>query len=112
MHFQVNVKTEAVVKGTLSKSVAAYLQPNWGLPGSRVVEWNAMKAMIRGHCLGLTWWVCRQLRCELCAEEGELAELKKAYLTDPEIHGEELRMHRSTAGKWDRLAVYMLTQHR
>ena len=60
-------------KETIQGNISEYLPLNWGSTSNRGMEWDALKAVVRGKCMSLTYGVRRILQGELKDEEAELA---------------------------------------
>ncbi|KAJ1211246.1 hypothetical protein NDU88_006607 [Pleurodeles waltl] len=107
-----DILTNTVGKDALLQVFIDYLEGNWGTAALRQVEWEGMKAVVRSLCMRLNIGVHRQLQQELRQEELEPERLQRHAAVDQSFQPEELRLRRSTAGKWSRLDPFMQTQFR
>ena len=54
-----------VSRGIIEEALIEYMDTNWGSASNRATEWEAMKAMVSGRCIGLTCGVRRKIDREL-----------------------------------------------
>ncbi|KAJ1083872.1 hypothetical protein NDU88_004027 [Pleurodeles waltl] len=99
-------------KDTRSAALTDWLAHNWGTTKRRATEWDALKVVLRGTCMGLLCGVQRKLRRKLDREVAYLASLQTGDSLIAEVHPGELQLRRLIEDIWDRLDKYTLKQYR
>ena len=85
-----------------------YFDNNWSTADTRATKWEAMKAVVRGHCIGLSSRVRQTPQTELTHEEGELARHHQLPPTTLEDKQNEVEARRRLADVGERLSKFTL----
>ncbi|KAJ1148366.1 hypothetical protein NDU88_001203, partial [Pleurodeles waltl] len=75
-------------------AVKDYLDLNWSTTDSRGTEWEALKAVVRGVCIGTTCGVRKQMEQELTEQEDKLDDLQCQTPLTRETEREQLRLYK------------------
>ena len=76
---------DPVARDTVQEAISGYRTANWGSTHTSGTEWDALKAVIRGNCMSLTYRLGRTLQKDLNDEERELALHQGRRVTSPDI---------------------------
>ena len=77
---------DSVFREDLRGEIRNYLGENWNTTETRATEWEALKVVVRGHCIGKSVQIRRMLDKELVEIEDKMRieELKLGEMDDPE----------------------------
>ncbi|KAJ1164595.1 hypothetical protein NDU88_005031 [Pleurodeles waltl] len=70
-----NFLMDACCREKIAVALEDYMDHNWGVTDSWGVEWEALKAVLRGVCIGTVCGVRQQMEQELSSSEKELEEM-------------------------------------
>lgn len=83
-HLQPAALEDPLFRSSLEAAVATYFALNAASTNSVLTEWEAFKVVIRGHCLGQSWSMRKQLDDSLSSIENRLLRLETRAVTCPD----------------------------
>ena len=108
----VDMLEDAEGRRVVQDAVIEYLETNWGTTKTRNTEWEALKAVIRGRCMGLACGVRKTLQRELQEGERKLAKHQHRPVSDTIYAQTELDLQRQVLSTRERLEQYTLKTYR
>ncbi|KAJ1213558.1 hypothetical protein NDU88_001192 [Pleurodeles waltl] len=91
----------------LQDVLVGYFHTNWGTAGTRGLEWEALKVVIRGESLSKTYGIRQCLDRELPRQEEVLATLQRQVNNGDASEADCLEMRGRIVDLWDRLENYV-----
>lgn len=74
---------DAPFRLALSSTITHYLNENWNTATTRLIEWDALKVVIRGAAIGQVVGARQEIHKQLIDTEQKLNTLERESLTDP-----------------------------
>ena len=70
-------------KAEINTQIQSYFEINDGTASNKLIEWDAMQVVIRGHCLKSTWEVKSSLNKDIKNLEEQLRIIEIEAIRDP-----------------------------
>ncbi|KAJ1204668.1 hypothetical protein NDU88_000108 [Pleurodeles waltl] len=99
-------------KKDLQDALVGYFHTNWGKAGTRGLEWETLKVVIRGEKLSKTYGIRQHLDRELTCQEQVLAALQRQVDNGDASEVDCLEVRGRIVDLWDRLENYVRRSYR
>ncbi|KAJ1099912.1 hypothetical protein NDU88_005005 [Pleurodeles waltl] len=103
--------TDSVFMQIVDESVDHSFEENWESAANCATEWDAMKVVLKGDCMKMTYDIKMQLMRMTDVHEGNLKKLEEEIMGSPQKAGEWKTTNRELLDMWDSLDKFVHAAH-